>query len=59
MMGRKRKLAGFPDRFLRSHAVVALRIDGEVDHDDGVLLHDAHEQDDADQRDEGELHPEQ
>ena len=49
MIGRKRKQAGLPDRLRRRHALVPLRIDGEVDHDDGVLLHDAHEQDDADQ----------
>ena len=34
---------------------VAPRLDGEVDQDDGVLLHDADEQNDADERDDAEL----
>ena len=33
----------------------ALGLQGEVDHHDGVLLHDADEQDDADQRDDAEV----
>ena len=39
---------------LRLHLLVALQMQGEVDHHDGVLLDDADEQDDADERDHGE-----
>ncbi len=55
MMGRKRKQAGLVDGLFRRLAVVALGIEREVDHHDGVLLHDADEQDDADERDDAEL----
>ncbi len=34
---------------------LALGLEGEVDHHDGVLLHDADEQDDADEGDDGQL----
>ncbi len=37
--------------------LVALRHDGEVDHQDGVLLHDADQQNDADERDDGQIVP--
>src|SRR6185437_9958834 len=43
------------DRFARRQALVALRIDGEVDHQDRVLLYDADQQDDADQRDDRQV----
>ena len=48
--------AGLHDRLARRHALRALRVEREVDHHDGVLLDDAHQQHDADQRDEGEVH---
>ncbi len=35
--------------------LLALRLEGEADHHDGVLLDDADEQDDADQGDDREL----
>jgi hypothetical protein len=34
-------------------------VDGKVDHENGVLLHDADKQDDSDQRDDAELDMEQ
>ena len=43
------------DRIARRHALVALRIEGEVDHHDRVLLDDADQQDDADDGDDVEL----
>ena len=39
------------DRLLGRLALLALRLEREVDHHDRVLLHDADQQDDADQRD--------
>ena len=41
--------------FLRRQAFRALGVQREVDHHDGVLLHDADEQDDADQRNQREV----
>ena len=35
----------------------ALRFEREIDHHDGVLLHDADQEDDADQRDDAEIRP--
>ena len=40
---------------LRRQTLLALGGEREVDHHDRVLLHDAHEQDDADQRHDGEI----
>ena len=42
---------GLQDGVARRHAVMALGLEREVDRSDGVLLHDAHQQHDADQRD--------
>src|SRR5262249_9306736 len=50
--------ACFPDGVERRRTLMTLCVDCEVDHNDGVLLHDAHEQHDADQGDERELHSE-
>ena len=43
----------------RALPLLALRLQGEVDHHDGVLLDDADEQDDADQGDHAEVVAEQ
>ena len=55
MMGRKRKQAGLVNGFDGRQSVIALGLQGEVDHHDGVLLHDAYEQQDADQRHDAEI----
>ena len=47
--------AGLVDRLVRGLALRPLRLQREVDHHDGVLLHDADQQNDADHRDDGEL----
>ena len=44
---------------MRVHPAIALRIQREVDHHDRVLLHDADEQDHADQRDQAKFRLEQ
>ena len=41
---------GLADRFFGRPAFLALRVKGEVDHHDGVLLHDPDQHDDADER---------
>ena len=46
------------DRVDRVLAVLALRFDREVDHHDAVLLHEPDEHDDADERVEAQLGPE-
>ena len=43
------------NRLLGRHLLVALRLKRKVDHHDGVLLHDADEQDDADEGDDRKL----
>src|SRR3954447_18091947 len=48
---------GLRDRFARRHAVTPLGLEREVDHHDGILLHDAHQQHDADQRDDRKILP--
>ena len=55
MIGRKRSRHASIDRVLRRLAFVALGFQREVDHHDGVLLHDADQQDDADQRDHTQI----
>ena len=50
MMGRKRSSAASTIEFARVEPALALRLEREVDHHDGVLLDDAHQQHDADQR---------
>ena len=50
MIGRKRSIAAFTIESRGDKPSLALRVEREVDHHDGVLLHDAHQQDDADQR---------
>ena len=47
--------AGLQNRLARAHTEVTLGIQGEVDHQDGVLLDDADQQNDADQRDQRQL----
>ena len=47
--------AGPVDRVLRARPGPALVLDREIDHEDGVLLHDADEQDDADERHDREI----
>src|SRR5258708_28106013 len=47
--------AGFVERLERAPAVLALGLEREVDHHDGVLLDDADQQDDADQSDDAEI----
>ena len=51
--------AGGADRFVRRHAAVALRIEREVDHHDGVFLDDADQHQDADHGDDRKIHVEQ
>jgi TetR/AcrR family transcriptional regulator len=53
--GAKAQDARLADRLLRRHAAVALRVEREVDHHDGVLLHDADQQQDADRRDQRQV----
>ena len=43
--------AGLANRVVRRQVLLALGLDGEVDHHDAVLLDDADQQNDADQRD--------
>jgi len=43
------------DGALGIETLFSLRFQGEVDHHDGVLFHDADEQDDADERDDAEF----
>src|SRR5579862_9716282 len=47
------------DGFLGGQVFLALGFEGEVDHHDGVLLHDAHEENDADEGDQRKLAPRQ
>ena len=51
--------AGFIDRVDRRLAFLALRFQREVDHHDGVLLHDTDQQDDADQGHHAQIQVEQ
>ncbi len=53
--GAEAQQAGLVDGVQRRHALFALRVEREIDHHDGVLLHDADQQDDADQRDDAEI----
>eukprot|EP01022_Parablepharisma_sp_SALTPOND_P004192 TRINITY_DN118_c0_g1_i1.p1 TRINITY_DN118_c0_g1~~TRINITY_DN118_c0_g1_i1.p1 ORF type:complete len:1977 (+),score=693.89 TRINITY_DN118_c0_g1_i1:34526-40456(+) len=55
--GTEAQLAGLEDGIARRQAVVALGIDGEVHHHDGVLLDDADQQDDADDADDAQVGP--
>ena len=50
MIGRKRSRHASSIAAAGASAARALGLDGEVHHHDGVLLHDAHQQHDADQR---------
>src|SRR5581483_3040460 len=51
----KAKQAGLIDGFDGSLALLGFRLDREIDHQDGVFLHDADEKDDADERDHAEF----
>jgi hypothetical protein len=53
--GAKAQKAGLADSGGCGGAACAPRFDGEVDQDDGVLLHDADKQNDTDERDDAEL----
>ncbi len=53
--GAEAQQAGLIDGLDRRQALVALGLQREVDHHDGVLLHDADEQDDADERDDAQV----
>jgi len=54
MMGRKRSRAAWKMASSGGRLPCA-RLERKVDHHDGVLLHDADEQDDADQGDDAEV----
>jgi hypothetical protein len=58
MIGRKRRMQASRMAF-RRHALVALRVQREVDHHDGVLLDDTDQHQDADDGDHGQVHVEQ
>ena len=51
----KAQQRGLVDRLARRFALVALRLEREVDHHDAVLLDDADQQNDADDRDNAEI----
>ena len=51
--------ARLEDRFARRLSFIALCIEGEVDHHDRVLLHDADEHEDADKTIDVEFHSEE
>src|SRR5262249_31576228 len=53
--GAEAQQAGLVDGLAWAQALFALGIDGEVDHEDRVLLDDANEQNDADEGDDGEV----
>src|SRR5271155_1342994 len=53
--GTKTEQAGFVDRVLGTHAMLSFRFQGEVNHHDAVLFHDADEQDNSYQRDDAEF----
>ena len=54
-MGRKRRRRGFVDGVLGALAFAAFGLECEVDYQDGVLLHDADEQDDTDHGNDTEV----
>ncbi len=49
--GTEAQQAGLIDRLLRRLSLIALGFEREIDHHDGVLLHDADQQNDSDKRD--------
>ncbi len=53
--GAETEQAGFVNGIQRGLAFVALCVEREVDHHDGIFLDDTDEQDDADQRNDAEL----
>ena len=53
--GAEAQQARLIDGLDRRQALLALGLQGKVDHHDGILLHDADEQDDADQRDDAQF----
>ena len=55
--GPETQQACLEDGLFRRFAFFAFGLKGEVDHHDGILLHDADEQNDADQRDDAEFNP--
>src|SRR5436190_5142210 len=50
---------GLHDRIICRHALMPLGFEREVDHHDGVLLDDAHQENDADQADHRQILPAQ
>ena len=59
MIGRKRRSQACTIASVGNMPLVPLRLEREIDHHDRVLLDDAHQQHDADQRDERQILPEQ
>jgi len=55
MMGRKRKQARLKDRFFRRFVLDAFGFKREVNHHDGVLLHNADQKNDAYQSDHSKI----
>ena len=58
-MGRKADDAGVEDRGCRRFSVVSLRVEGKVDHHDGVLFDDADQHEQTDEAIDVELLSEQ
>ena len=54
-IGRKPKQAGLINRIERAFAFIAFSVQREIDHHDRILLHNADQQNDADQRDNTEI----
>ena len=55
--GPEAQQAGLIDGVHRRHTFLALRLQGKIDHHDAVLLHNADEQDQANQRNHAEINP--
>jgi hypothetical protein len=56
LIGPKRNRLAWPIASSRGEALSALGVECEVDHRDGVRLHDADEQEDPDRGHDGEVH---
>ena len=59
MMGRKRTRQPLINRVGRTHSFLALRLESEVNHHDGVFLDDADQHDDSDEAVDVQVHIEQ
>ena len=53
--GTEAQQTGLVDRLFGLHALIPFGFESEVDHHDGILLDDTDEQNDADERDDGEI----